>query len=519
MAEPSTFPEEHVTPPAVYRRVSGMAVTSLTIVLFFAVCMLVGTIWSFRDHSPLLLPVWLQVLPVAAGALALAALYLIRHSEGTLAGARMAGWGWWLAVILALGYWAYYGATYFAVTQQADNFTRGWLTRMAQHDFAGALLDMQEPGQRLRINPKDIPNIDRAFARLAAAIARDTVPVRASEVLRTTDLGRLLSQGGPDSKITSLGVYEWVFKEGIYTVRRLYEVETTDGKWRVRVTVQGAESKSNEFPGRQWVILGTETSLRLGEGENGLTMVSLTPEGQKIGQLTQQAAAFLQDWTGKLLQGRLAEAYLETREPAERAGLRADFESKMALSMLAAPASVSLVPGATVLESLAALDTELARERYLPGYLDLFARRSLLHTEDLYVDDEAVRPLITSGMNRLLGSRQPGPRCMMATPKGVDARFPWKFDEPSGRFEMAFELRLLFPPPDASSAGLPIAAAVTATLLSDPGARTSDGNRNWRLVRLDLLSAGEAGRGAPGSRGRRALPMGGMNQAPPPVPR
>jgi hypothetical protein len=500
MAESSIFPEKHVTPPVVYRRVSGIAIASLTVALLFGLCLLVGAIMGFRDHSPLLLPVGLQVLPIVSALLALAALYLIRRSEGTLAGARMAAWGWWLAVVFGLGYWAYYGATYFAVVQQAETFTRAWFEKMAQRDFAAALLDTQEPAERLKLNPKDLNQINLRFVRMAQAMNKEGVPVPASDVLRNTDLGRLLNQGGQDSRVSPLGVYDWSFKDGTYTVRRMYQITTPEGEWRARVTVRGMESRSNEYPGRQWFVTPGETSFNIDGGLGG----KLSSRGQQVAELAQDAYGFLQNWGAKLFDHKLADAYLDTREPGERAALRARLEAGAVLSALAAaPASVVPLPGAVLLQQALPLDPELGRELYLKGYFDDFIRRSLIHTQDLYIPDEALQTLAVPGINRLLGSREAGPACVGIKPGAVSSYKPWVYDEQSGRLQLCHELKVGFPPQDSNMSPYMVLAVVT--LKTDSALPGSEHKPNWQILRVDLLGAGEVGRGPSGGRpGRRS---------------
>jgi hypothetical protein len=510
MAEPSTFPEEHVTPPVVYRRISGLAIASLTVALLFALCLLLGAITGFRDHSPLLLPVWLQMLPVIAAVLALAALYLIRHSEGTLAGARMAGWGWWLAVILGLGYWAYYGATYLAVVQQAETFTLAWLEKMANRKFPAALLDTQEPATRLKINPEDVQRINTSFGRIAQLLNRESVPVRASDVLRNMDVGRILNQGGPESKIAPLGVFDWEYKEGTYTVRRLYQITTREGEWRAKVTVRGMESRTNEFPGRQWYVVANETAL----ATEGNMAPKLSAEGEKVGELSRQAANFIQSWHAKLVDRKLAEAYLDTRPPGERAELRAGYERGLVLAaFIAAPALVGPVPEVVLLRATMPLDSELGCELYLNGYFDAFTRRALLHAEDFYVEDQALQPLVIRGINRLLGSREEGPPCVGTTGAGTSSRYPWNYDEHTGRFQISYEVKLAFPPVPGSLS--PYVGLVVITLLGEPASTDSQQQPTWQVLRVDLVGAGEMGSGPGGRRGRgRAMPPPSKPNAP-----
>src|SRR5205823_8310149 len=59
----------------------------------------------------------ISVLGIAFG---LIGAFLIRQSEGTLAGRKVALWGAGLCTGAALSYWAYYAALSFAIRDQAD---------------------------------------------------------------------------------------------------------------------------------------------------------------------------------------------------------------------------------------------------------------------------------------------------------------------------------------------------------------------------------------------------------------
>src|SRR5690349_11341761 len=156
----SAFPAEHIAPPPVYRRVSGFAIASLILGGLFALVLLIMVAWGLRDQSPVLLPAYLQAVPVVGIGLALTGLILIGRSEGTLSGRKLATWGLGICALTALGYWAYYAALSFAVGDQAETFARNWFQKiMASGDdpvqLNSAFLDTQEPAQRQRINPSN----------------------------------------------------------------------------------------------------------------------------------------------------------------------------------------------------------------------------------------------------------------------------------------------------------------------------------------------------------------------------
>src|SRR5262249_22759811 len=153
---------------------SGFAIASLAFGAFFAVYLVLAALWALRDRSPLLPPAWLLALPFIGAALALTAMYLIRNSEGTLAGMKLAVWGWWLSVGFGLGYGAYYGATAVAVQKQAEDFALAWLNKIKDGKFGDAFMDTQDPANRKKFNPEDLERINFQFL-MAMGMPKDGV--------------------------------------------------------------------------------------------------------------------------------------------------------------------------------------------------------------------------------------------------------------------------------------------------------------------------------------------------------
>jgi len=115
MADPTTFPEEHVGEPLVYRRVSGFAIAGLIVAGCDALLVLFACISGLSRGMPVLLDPWIQALAVVGAGLAIAGLVHVRRSEDTVAGAKLALWSLLISAFFGLSYGAYYVATYFAI--------------------------------------------------------------------------------------------------------------------------------------------------------------------------------------------------------------------------------------------------------------------------------------------------------------------------------------------------------------------------------------------------------------------
>src|SRR5438045_2399125 len=100
MAEPTT--QQLPEPPGQdfkYRPLSGVAIASVIVSGLFALLLVVFALGSLTRGEPLLLPLWMMLLPVAGLALALLGRWHIFRSEDTRAGLGLVRWGVWLSLI------------------------------------------------------------------------------------------------------------------------------------------------------------------------------------------------------------------------------------------------------------------------------------------------------------------------------------------------------------------------------------------------------------------------------------
>src|SRR5262249_22850490 len=163
-------------------------------------------------------------LPAVGAILSLTAILLIGRSEGTLAGVRLAQWGWWLSVVFGLGYAAYYGATRFAVCLKAENFSRVWFDKLTQGKVNDAFVDTLDPALRQSISREDERALEQRFNQPGG-----TGPKGQLSSFRESDIVRVLQQAGAQAQIEPLGVREWDYKAGAYKVKRVYRIRTEEG--------------------------------------------------------------------------------------------------------------------------------------------------------------------------------------------------------------------------------------------------------------------------------------------------
>jgi hypothetical protein len=475
MAKPTTFPEEHVAEPMVYRRVSGFAIAGFSLAVLFALYLVIAGARGMYDGSPLLLSPSMQALPFLSAALSGIALFLIARSGGLLAGGKLATVGLWISIVFGLGYIAYFVATYFAIRQQADAYVERWFAKLAQGKINAAFLDSIDPAVRLRVNPDDEATMNDRFNAPVGKTGQEMAkgPL---DLFRQTDLVRVFIEGGKDVQITPQGVRDWDYRGGGYNVRRYYQLTNAEGVYEVQVAVVGRESKNQEYEGREWTV-------RI--QESGVKKTEMTDLGKQAKHLRPQAAHFIDQWAKKLQAGDLTGAYLDTKPVEERRSLQPRADAALAAAALAAGASPEACgPAATGLRWGAALDAELARCLSLPGYLDEFHRHKLLNTERFRTQEASLRDVLVKAFQALLSPRT-GPQAMMAGYFKIDldsVTMPWKVVD-GDRLRLPHDALFGFV---GAGPGM-YAADAAITVESSHGATTILAEPTWRIASVDLF--------------------------------
>ncbi len=464
MADPTTFPEEHVSEPLVYRRISGFAIAAFAMACGFAVITVTLCSVGLIRRSPVLLPASVQVFGVIAFVMALTAQLMIRRSEGTLAGMRLATWGFWVSTVLLVAYWSYYGATYFAVLNQGDTFTRAWFDKFKQSKVIAAFLDTKDPGVRQLVNPED----EEAFrVRFNEPLPRRDMSTKgAFDSFREHELVRLLLQGGAETQVKAQGVKEWDYKKGGgYNVKRAYQVSTPEGVFDVQLTVWGE--------GRSWFLVWNEATI---------TATALSALGTNIAELRKQSMYKVDEWGRKLALGHLEAAYFDTREPAARTRILNEYASRLALTTFAAGTAPVEGPGVAAIRWGAVLDSELTRRLYLPDYDTLFHRHGILNTDRAQFDAKATRDPVVSGIRDIFAPGLASSRLGGMRVEPHSAQRTWKTE--AGRLVMPHDCKLAFQDQGGNSR---YGADVVVIAQSDPGPISASRNPTWRILKMELI--------------------------------
>jgi hypothetical protein len=493
MADPTTFPEEHVGEPIVYRPISGLAIAAVIVACSYALIVVLACVAGLSEWTPVLLSPWIQSLAVIGAGLAIAAWVRIYSSEGTIAGLKLALSSLVISAFFGLGYGAYYVATYLAIRQQADAFAQLWFRQLEEGKINSAFLLTQDPAQRKNVNPEDEEAINARFP--AVGMARVTLGKTPLEIFRENKVVHIVFQGGPATRVTPLGVKDWAYDAGAYRVIRGYQIETEEGVFEVQLIAKGSQSKTREYEGRRW---------NLTSGGMRLVHETLSERGKEILAMHEQASHFVEDWGNNLVSGRLEEGFLDTREPAERIRLEHEYESRRAALQVLALSITATAPlaGPGWLGWSASPDfDELARQLFLPGYAEQFQRLGILKTDKFRAGDVEVRDHILAAVKGVFAPVHTGePRLLDLKPGYSSSYQTWKILDEKGRVQLPLDCRLKI----ALHGKFKYAALATVTVVSDPGPIQASRNPSWRVVSAELMNGEDVSRnrGMPGPSAR-----------------
>jgi hypothetical protein len=488
MAELTAFPKDSGSEPVFYRRMSGFAIAGFVAGAFFTVYILIEAAVGFRSGDPVLLSPLMQAIPIAGIVLSLIALLAISRSEGTLGGRGLAVWGVWLSLVVGLGYIAYYGATYAAVRQQADDFVVRWFQKLAQGKIAWAFLDTQSPSLRLRANPENLPEIEIRFNQVLRPTGTSGAEAKGMfDIFRGTDWVKGISYSGSDIQIEPLGVSDWGYTNREYKVRRLYRITSRDGVYEILVPAVGTESERHEFEGRQWNIAFPETKLASSK---------LSESAARINSLRSDASRFATAWMLKIQRGELTSAYLDTQPPEQRDEIHARFRRARTARLSANLTAASLPqlggPAAVCLNFAPISDFGFARALYLPGFASRFQRSELVDTKKLYTADPTAREAVVTAVQGLLSVARADLRLGQIDVDASSGHQPWETDS-QDRLISPHDCRFLVVSKGFDEGNQhAYAGEAVITVESGPGVVLKGAKEmNWRIMRLELVKASE----------------------------
>lgn len=438
MAEPAAFSAQRESESPTYQRLSALAVVGFALAILFSGFTGLQVLLGMASDAPVLNP-WLVLLTAISAAVSLLGLLVVSRSEGTLAGMRLAQWGWWLSLVCGLGYGAYYWATYMAITQQANEFVMEWFEKLRQGKVNQAFLFTHPQAIRSDVNPDDARVMEIRF-NSASNPGPDGKRQRGQiDYFRGLDTVRKVIQAGENAEVQPKGVTRWEYKAPSYVVARTYQVTTPEGKFDISVTADGREGREQGVEGRSWTIWANELGY--------IGMPDLNDRGKRVPILRRSAKDFLEGWLKKLRNREPQKAFLETIDLKDR--------------------------------------DEVAKKKPMPGYEEAFVKGGIFDFKPFRTDDEGIRTAVKEGLQNLL----------IHSSKGYQPVAVWDFVESTERsYAVDKDNRLLLPLDMfitiAAPTGTPkYLIEAVAIIQSPPGLLDSGRDFNWRLAKILIVKA------------------------------
>jgi hypothetical protein len=471
---------------AVYRPLSGLTIAAFGIAAVYSAIIVIGAVVAAIQKMPLISIGWTLVFPVTAVVLAVIGWMQIQMSEGTRTGKRLAVWAIASSIVVSLGYWSYYAATYLVIRRDAEKFARQYFEKIKEGKLESAFLLAVPPKQRppedasLREAIENRLNVDPGQGRPGGAYFN---------LFKENLFTHVILQGGPNARIEPLGVSSWEFTGGGqgYVVRERFRVSSPEMSYEGMVILKSTEPHGKELKGRQWHVA-------LNEMPSEMTGLSPSYEGRNLLTLQGRAGIFLANWCNRLVSKQESDhvdCFLATLDPAKRESCRKSLSS--AAGVMAAAGSGEAW-NCLATECAATLTT---KER-LPGYA-AFARGELVQ----------LHPEFWAGSDELRGKALPACRdvfrLMAGMPMGHLQGDPnklgyWSLDQDHIRIRRGVQFQLLA-----------MAETVEGEFLVEcPASTTGDKVTpdTWRIVGINLTNVRVTPMGQPPA-GRQPA-FGGM---------
>jgi hypothetical protein len=445
------------TDPQLYRPLSLTALIGFSAAVLYTVFLLLIALVALVRHSPLLIGSAALVLPLLTLGVSVVGWLQVQRSDGTKAGSGLALWGMLLSLLTCLSYGAYYYATFLAIHQQAEPFVLDWFEKVKAGKVDEAFCLTLSPSTRPPEGPNRRRDLEMRFNTGPDGSGRGRL-----SMFSQSELVRFVEQGGETAKVIPLGVNEWTYQEVGYRVRQTFQVTMPQGSFQVMVTTHGSDAQA---PGqaRQWRVVIEETAIK-GAPEP-------TPLARRMMELMVSSNSFSRQWVQKFGEGKIEEAYLDTRAPEERTGLRKTFQGNVAAARLAAAFS----PGNGGPDA----NPNEARLLLLPGYRAFYDGGLVQADPEKFWAPDAVRSELPEEVKKVF-SLEPGTLPGILQPENI--RVPlWTQDAKNLR--VAYEYQLVLMPKYTA----------TAALIVEGDLRTVDDAKvdpAWRLAALDLRRGG-----------------------------
>jgi hypothetical protein len=482
----------------VYQPLSAFTIAAFGVAAVYSAIVVIGAIVAAVLRMPLLMGGWTAVFPVVAIVLALIGWMQVQASEGTRTGRQLAIWAITLSVVVSLGYWAYYTATYFVVRRDAQAFCQQFFEKVKEGKLESAFIMTVAPKQRPR---EDAGLRDAIENRFNHDPGQNRPGGGYFNIFKDHLFVHVVRQGGADAVIQPLGVTSWEFAGGGggYVVRERYRVTTPEMSYEGLVIIKSTEPQGKDLKARQWHIALNEMPANMA----GITPIG---EGSKLLPLQRSSGTYLAEWRGRLMsnqQSEHVECFLGTLDPVKRKAAADAYRKSL-------PEAAALMVGTGGGEAWCSFAYQcaaaLAAEEHLPGYA-AFARGELVRLDPTFwAGDDELREKALPACRAVFHNTLDLPLGMLQTDLNRIAY--WSRGDGRVRFQHTaqFQLRTLEPTVEAQI----VVECPESVLELGP---TPD---CWRIVAINLTSVRPLTKTSQSGQGRQFGPggIGGFGPGP-----
>ncbi len=274
--------------PLPYVPVSWMAVAALTVAALFVGVLLVLGVSAYLGKKPLILPE-LLVLAVVGMVLSFAGRRMIRNSEGTRTGDKLADTAWWVSVVAGLGYTAYLFAIEYSIRRDAEAEIErwvGWILKADPVELDKAFIRTLPPGRRVGLSASNPAQLQAEFGDQYVAFGQ-------------VDLVRLAKRSPGLYTFVPLGLKDWSYRPSGIECVFAGVVKGPEGSFPVEIFLKGVEGgvgSDTEVAGRQWAITAPQSGFvlrdKLSITPYGWLLTELDKSGSQIGQKFVEGSRF-----------------------------------------------------------------------------------------------------------------------------------------------------------------------------------------------------------------------------------
>ncbi len=300
MADPNRTPTLPSTADSTpYVPLSWMAVSAFTASALFVFLLIVMLI--FGKNSLFSMNKALGFLAIVGFLLSFAGRRMIRNSEGTRTGEKLASAAWWTCVVGGLGFAAYLFAIEFSINRDAKNEIEAWVGFITKEDPK---------------DPKNTENLNRAFIRTLEPQRRPQLHADDTATLETqfrdqyisfmnSDLVRTVRRNRGKCRFEVDGVKDREDRPYGVECSIMGTLKCPEGTFPCEIPMRGVDSfAGSQTSGRQWMMAVPQGNVFLPD------KIARTDYGWQIALIEKSASEYGRDFFKIMEQGTVAHPWL-----------------------------------------------------------------------------------------------------------------------------------------------------------------------------------------------------------------